>query len=209
MLNVQGNIFDEIKARVTTARAAQLYTGREPNRSGFIRCPFHAGGKEKTPSLKLYADGGFRCFGCDAGGSCVDFTARLFGETPLDAVKRLNSDFQLNLNVGGKLTPEQAAEAGKRREMRHLLDSFNAWRDGFMLELCRAIRVGNEAEQKGFGLSDAEASALRCREFFEYELALLEHGSNAEQMEIFRQREDIQKWTCRALNNMEEKSKAG
>lgn len=29
-------------------------TGRIPDRHGFVRCPFHAGGAERTPSLRLY-----------------------------------------------------------------------------------------------------------------------------------------------------------
>ena len=38
--------------------------GMQPNRAGFICCPFH---KEKTASMKIYQDS-YYCFGCGAHG---------------------------------------------------------------------------------------------------------------------------------------------
>lgn len=37
-------------------------------------CPFH---DDKHPSMKV--DRRFHCFGCQADGDVIDFTARLFG----------------------------------------------------------------------------------------------------------------------------------
>lgn len=69
--------------------------GFEPNRAGYICCPFH---KEKTASLKLYpGQGGFHCFGCSRGGSAVDFVMELFGISFRQAVVRLDADFGLGL----------------------------------------------------------------------------------------------------------------
>lgn len=51
-------------------------TGREPDRQGKVLCPFH---QEKRPSLQLYSDGSFYCFGCGRGGSIIDFAAELWG----------------------------------------------------------------------------------------------------------------------------------
>jgi hypothetical protein len=50
----------------------------EPNRAGKILCPFHA---ETDPSLQLYTDGTFYCFGarCHKGGTIFDFAAALWG----------------------------------------------------------------------------------------------------------------------------------
>lgn len=44
--------------------------GLEPNRSGFIRCPFHEG--DNHASLKLYPKS-FYCFGCGKGGDVFTF----------------------------------------------------------------------------------------------------------------------------------------
>jgi CHC2 zinc finger/RepB DNA-primase from phage plasmid len=51
-------------------------TGRRPDRQGKVLCPFHS---EQHPSLQLYRDGSFYCFGCGRGGSIIDFAAALWG----------------------------------------------------------------------------------------------------------------------------------
>ncbi len=56
--------------------------GRPVSR-GHVRCAFHKGGQERTPSLHVYGRNGqaesWYCFGCEAGGDIFDFGARLFG----------------------------------------------------------------------------------------------------------------------------------
>lgn len=64
---------------VPAAEYARVLAGLAPDRAGKIRCPFHP---DRTPSLQLYADGGFFCFGCRRGGSIFDFAANLWGITP-------------------------------------------------------------------------------------------------------------------------------
>lgn len=58
--------------------------GLQPNRAGFICCPFH---KEKTASMKIYQDS-YYCFGCGAHGDVFDFVMAMenlsFRETFLD-----------------------------------------------------------------------------------------------------------------------------
>ena len=66
----------ELKKRIPMTELARRL-GFEPNRAGFIHCPFH---DERTPSLKLYdGDGGFSCYGCGAAGDQIDFLQRLHG----------------------------------------------------------------------------------------------------------------------------------
>jgi 5S rRNA maturation endonuclease (ribonuclease M5) len=38
-----------------------------------ILCPFPDHNDQKTKSFHLYPDGGFKCFGCDRNGDCIDF----------------------------------------------------------------------------------------------------------------------------------------
>lgn len=70
--------------------------GLAPNRAGFISCPFH---NEKTPSLKIYTEPGrgFHCYGCQTGGSVIDFVMELFGISFNQALVRMNADFGLNV----------------------------------------------------------------------------------------------------------------
>jgi hypothetical protein len=55
----------------------RVLTGREPNRAGKLICPFHP---DTRPSLQLYPDGTFYCYGrsCHRGGGIFDFAAALW-----------------------------------------------------------------------------------------------------------------------------------
>lgn len=75
------NLFEAVKDSVTTRQAAESY-GLQVKHGGMCRCPFH---NDKTPSMKV--DKRFHCFGCQADGDVIDFTARLFGLTPKDAAE--------------------------------------------------------------------------------------------------------------------------
>ena len=87
------SIFDAIRGRVTALDAAQHY-GITVHR-GMARCPFHG---DRTPSMKI--DSRYHCFGCQADGDAVDFTARLFGLSPYNAAKKLAADFGVSYDAG-------------------------------------------------------------------------------------------------------------
>ena len=86
------DIYSEIKDRLTMSEVVRRY-GFEPNRSGFLSCPFHS---EKTASMKIY-DKSFYCFGCGAGGDMIKFVSMLFNIGNSQASIRLNDDFGLRL----------------------------------------------------------------------------------------------------------------
>ncbi len=60
---------EEIKETYSMKNILSRY-GMAPNRSGFIRCPFHAG--DNQASLKVY-DRDFNCFACGANGDIFTF----------------------------------------------------------------------------------------------------------------------------------------
>lgn len=69
-------------------------------------CPFHS---EKTPSLSVNVDKGlWFCFGCRAGGSVVDFIARLSNRQPEEVFKELAGQLQR------RPTPSSEQEASGR-----------------------------------------------------------------------------------------------
>ena len=94
-------IFDILKACVTVPQAAAHY-GVRIGRNGMCCCPFHS---DKTPSMKIN-ETYFYCFGCHSTGDVIDFTARLFNLSPLDAARKLAADFGIDPN-----TPASAAVA--------------------------------------------------------------------------------------------------
>lgn len=61
---------------------AQALLGVQPGADGKIACPFHGGGQERTPSLQLYSDGHWFCYGCRQGGSVIDFAGRIWNLEP-------------------------------------------------------------------------------------------------------------------------------
>lgn len=65
-------------------------------------CPFH---DDHTPSLKL--DERFHCFGCQADGDVIDFTARLFGLSLREAAFKLAADFGIAFDQGKQVSPKQ------------------------------------------------------------------------------------------------------
>jgi RepB DNA-primase from phage plasmid/CHC2 zinc finger len=68
---------DRLLLGIPASEWAHQLTGAEPDRTGKIRCPFH---NDRTPSLHLYDNGTWYCFGaCRTGGTIYDFAARLWG----------------------------------------------------------------------------------------------------------------------------------
>lgn len=100
----------QLKARVPMEEAVRFY-GFAPNRSGFLRCPFHA---EKTASLKIYPDG-WHCFGCGRGGSVIDFVMERYGLSFRQACLRLDTDFGLGLISHGKMADRRAIQEARRK----------------------------------------------------------------------------------------------
>lgn len=187
-----------MKEAVSVTEAATLY-GYTPNRAGFIRCPFHGGGNEKTPSCKIYADHWY-CYGCKTGGDVIKFVARLFNLSPLEAVKRLNTDFSLGLSLDRHApTPEELAAARKRREVRDTLEAFQQWRKSALDILARAIGVGNNALIHGdmYTWTDVECLAVREKARLEWFFDELEAGDNQTQFACLREWEEVNRIATR------------
>lgn len=88
------NKYEVVKQQLSMSNVIGRY-GFEPNRSGFISCPFHS---EKTASMKIY-DKSFYCFGCGTGGDVIKFTSLLFNISAPQAIVKLNNDFFLSLKT--------------------------------------------------------------------------------------------------------------
>jgi hypothetical protein len=100
---LRGALDRQLRA-IPSAEYVRVLAGLSPNGEGKVCCPFHP---DTTPSLHVYPDGGFYCFGsgCGAGGSIFDFAARLWGVAPRGACfielrERLAQAFGLTLRRG-------------------------------------------------------------------------------------------------------------
>lgn len=173
---METSVFDIVKSELPMKTVIRFY-GFEPNRSGFIRCPFHA---ERTPSLKIYPDR-YKCFGCGAGGDVIDFVSRLHNLDPIGAVKRLKEDFRLSI-------PQASDDWRQEHDARRI---FEDWKQTILNKIDSAIRTANLADFRQ--LSEAEAAALIYREPLEYWADILMHGTLEQQMSVFRDREGVNK----------------
>ena len=84
-------LFEQVKESITARMAAEMY-GISVRHNGMCICPFH---DDHDPSMKV--DDRFHCFACGADGDVIDFVARLFRMTRIDAAKKIAADFKLNL----------------------------------------------------------------------------------------------------------------
>lgn len=128
------NVFELCKA-IPAYEVAQ-HEGIELRKRGaryWAKCPLHS---DKTPSLVFFADGGWKCFSCGAGGDAVSFLSRLKGVPPLVAATQL---------AGGQAahyTPRtQPSEYQKNHEAER-------WRHEKHLDLLDIQQDANEAMKR-------------------------------------------------------------
>ena len=105
-----------IRDQVTMDQILSLY-GYRP-KHGFICCPFHG---EKTPSLKIYAKtGGWHCYGCERGGSVIDFVMEHENCSFPTAVRAIDNALHLGL-----MNPTEYPDDAKRQQrVQRSLDDF-------------------------------------------------------------------------------------
>lgn len=103
---VSTNLFKTVKEAITAREAASLY-GIKIDRHGMCICPFH---NDHNPSMKI-DDKRFHCFGCQADGDVINFTARLYQLSPKDAAIKLANDFGVQIDRTLKYEPKPVNQA--------------------------------------------------------------------------------------------------
>ena len=105
-----------IRDQVTMDQILQIYGYR--TRKGFMCCPFHG---EKAPSLKVYKDtGGWHCFGCERGGSVIDFVMEHEGCNFHTAVRAIDRALKMGLMD----SYEDPEDVRKQKRIQQCLDNF-------------------------------------------------------------------------------------
>lgn len=204
------DVFQEARRLVSAREIAEL-NGLHPNRRGFVCCPLH---HEKTGSLKLYDDGHWHCFGCNRGGSSIDLMAALYDLTPLDAVRRLDADFHLNLPLDKPPDTATVAAAQHRQAVNDTYQAFQVWRDDLTRQLNTCFRLAHLATKDIASpadldrLSASQVLAVQWQHAFEYWADTLTNGEMSEIMAVFRERGTIQSRIDQILNHSPMKSGA-
>lgn len=110
-MNSRSDIFEDVKACLDITEVLNYY-GIRTNRKKAV-CPFHT---EKTASLIIYPHTqSFYCFGCGESGDVISFVSKLFDIKPIEAVKKLNSDFMLGFDIEKPVKRQYISEY-KRKE---------------------------------------------------------------------------------------------
>ncbi|MBR3164986.1 MAG: hypothetical protein IKF16_02270 [Lachnospiraceae bacterium] len=105
------NVFDAVRGSVTARQAAEA-SGIHVNRSGMAVCPFR---NDRNPSMKFYGRR-FHCFGCQADGDAVDFTARYYRIPVRDAAEKLADMFMIPYDGSFYHARDRPAPVGKPPE---------------------------------------------------------------------------------------------
>lgn len=99
---------EEIKATYSIRDILARYGLPEPNRSGFIKCPFH---QEDTASMKIYKRD-YNCFGCGANGDIFTFVMQMDGLNFKEAFRELGGGYEQSFSARKRIY-----QAQKKREM--------------------------------------------------------------------------------------------
>ena len=121
---------------MTIEQILDLYGYR--TKRGFMCCPFHG---EKEPSLKVYGGTkGWHCFGCERGGSVLDFVMEHENCKLPAAVRAIDTALHLGLMDAH----EDPTSAHDRKRVQEALDRFVEQ----VYQLCDAKIYGIELQQQ-------------------------------------------------------------
>lgn len=118
---------------VLRLRDVMEFYGVKFNSRGFAVCPFH---REKTASLSIKNEH-YKCFGCGAYGSVIDFVMNLYGIKFNQAIVRLDIDFHLGL-VGRR---PNRAEQIQHMENKRIERVYRRWQAELQCEYLTLCEV--------------------------------------------------------------------
>lgn len=162
---------DRIKQAVTCRQLLEA-NGTKVDRHGFAVCPLHG---DKDASLKVYGGNrGWVCYGCHKGGDVINLAREMYGVGFNDAIRRLNEEFNVGLDLDGKVSKKDAFvwkaeqirkkyEALEEEEKRKKLDAdFFGWLDIF--RMTERLVIENEPKEKDGDWGPVFCSLLKMRE---------------------------------------------
>lgn len=105
--------FDKVYDAVKMRDVISMYTNeRTGARTGRVACPLH-GGKDRNFA---YSNEVYHCWVCGAKGNIITFVSEMFGLNSVDALKKIDSDFNLGI-VGEHYKPSVKREEMNKADM--------------------------------------------------------------------------------------------
>lgn len=169
---------EEIKAAYSMRDIVQRY-GFQPNRAGFIHCPFHQG--DRTPSLKVY-EKDYHCHACGANGDIFTFVQIMEDVSFKEAFLLLGGTYQpeSRKTLQMKRVKFQREKAMRERHERQ----FAEWHKTRLGEVCRILRLLDDMIPRMIPFTDEWEVAVSMRELNRYRYEVLAFGTRQEQDEM-------------------------
>lgn len=135
------SLISKIKERLTIREVVDRYG--LPVKRGFICCPFHS---EQTPSLKLYENNTWYCFGCGAHGDVIDFVSKMEGKTFSETIRSLAAE----LGIGtSEFSTTDYSDYLKNKRIKAHRAAQNEWIKKARLSISFSLRNAREIMSKG------------------------------------------------------------
>lgn len=141
--------------------SVSLKSVMEQNGTTFIRnkclCMFH---NDRNPSMSIKNER-YKCFSCGESGDVIDFIAKLYGYTPIQAVKYIIETQGLNIDMGGYQPDKEKQEADRKaleeKERKERAEKkVNDWINAMYRELCSVYRAFTDIKQDICDIEDID-----------------------------------------------------
>lgn len=134
------NLVEFVQQRIEIVRSGSVWQGK---------CPFHP--DQNTPSLTVWSNNSWKCFGCGLGGDIVDFQMNWTGSSFVEALEDICLIHHIDFSSSGLPEPEckdvQYIRRIKERSMLVFLPELDPW-------LLDKYRIGQSKTLREEGWSD-------------------------------------------------------
>lgn len=168
---------NEIKQRYSMAEVVAGY-GIRPNKSGYIKCPFHA---EKTASMRINADF-YHCFGCGEHGDIFSFVQKMENISFSEAFIQLGGLYEAS---DRKIAAVRISKTKRKIEEKIREDAiFCEWKRKRLDQACKLLREYDKLTSLYMPFSDEWTIVFNNKQHQEYCYSILVYGSREEQEEM-------------------------
>lgn len=182
----RSDLIIKVKERLTIQEVIDRYG--IPVKRGFICCPFHS---ERTPSLKLYTNNTWYCFGCGAHGDVIDFVSKIEGKTFSETIRLL----ALELGIGAsEFSTTDYSNYLKNKRIKAHRAAQNEWIKKARLSISFSLRNAREIMSRG-EQTDEFFTALQSISRLEYLSEALEDDP---QKVMSENKEEVDGWILKA-----------
>ena len=161
---------EEIKRETDIIGLFKEY-GLNPDRKGFVCCPFHS---EKTASMKLYPNSNtYHCFGCGANGDVFNFVQTIENCDFKTAFIRLGGIYQHQSEQAKIVANSKRERAKKQRELKEKADA----------EIKQELSIAIEIAKQGINILEPFSDEwCQCQNYLPVLLEYWEQLSRGEEI---------------------------